>query len=56
MEKTTISTHENTDKNFIAQLMTIIEEQNDKVDAQYLCSAPSSAATSIKNFKAEQTL
>ncbi len=40
MEKANESAKANLDKNFVARLKAILAAQGDKVDAQYLCSAP----------------
>ena len=40
MKKVTDSAKVNLDKNFVARLKAILTAQGDKVDVQYLCSAP----------------
>ena len=49
MKKNTNSTKSNLDKKFLAQLTTVLKEQSNKVDAQYLCSAPSAPVRQGKN-------
>ena len=40
MKKTTVPIKQNPDKKFVAHLMATLKAQSNKVDAQYLCSAP----------------
>ena len=40
MEKATVSVKENLDKNFVAHLMTVLQAQGNRVEAQILASAP----------------
>lgn len=46
MKNTTVSVNTNLDKNFVEYLLSTLKKNGDKVDAQYLCSAPS---TPVKN-------
>lgn len=40
MKKTSIPAKTDQDKKFVAHLMATLKAQGNKVDAQYLCSAP----------------
>lgn len=40
MKKTTVPEKTNPDKKFVAHLMATLKAKGNKVDTQYLCSAP----------------